>query len=220
MEYNEDDFLQLSGIQHFFFCRRQWGLIHIENKWQENERTVDGRFFHENAHNSLSNEKRGDIIISRGMYIHSRKLGLTGQCDIVEFYKSKDGVGIYGYEDLWLPYPVEYKRGRKKPDITDCVQVCAQAMCLEEMYCCSIREGAIFYGENCRRQIVDINEEIREKVTVAVNEMHALYKKGHTPRVKRKKVCEACSLEEQCMPQIMDKESVSKYINRMVKDVQ
>ena len=145
-QYQEDDYLQLSGLQHFCFCRRQWALIHIENQWAENYRTVDGELMHENAHNADFQESRGDLLIVRGLAIHSARLGVSGQCDVVEFRRSPDGVSLRKREGLWQPYPIEYKRGKPKEGLEDKLQLCGQAMCLEEMLCCAIPEGALYYG--------------------------------------------------------------------------
>ena len=144
MIYDEEDFLQLSGIQHFRFCRRQWALIHVENQWQENYFTVDGTLMHENAHDGEKRESRGDMLILRGLPVFSRTLGVSGQCDVVEFYRDDSGVALRGSEGLWRPFPVEYKRGKPKANSADELQLCAQAMCLEEMLCCAIPQGALY----------------------------------------------------------------------------
>lgn len=125
MDYKEEDYLQLSGIQHFLFCRRQWALIHLEQQWAENYRTTDGALMHQRAHNTQERTRRGDVLTVRGMYLHSRRLGISGQCDVVEFRKSPEGVSLFGEEGLWNPYPVEYKRGRDKPNEMDRAQLCA-----------------------------------------------------------------------------------------------
>ncbi len=116
MAYKEDDFLQLSGLQHFAFCRRQWALIHIENQWQENLRTVEGDLFHERAHDEQQRERRGDTLILRGLSVFSASLGLSGKCDVTEFHRDPRGVSLQGEEGLWLPFPVEYKRALRKPE--------------------------------------------------------------------------------------------------------
>ena len=108
--YSEDEYLMLSGIQHFAYCRRQWALIHIEQQWQENERTVDGQIFHTKAHDKEKFEKRGNLIITRALHIKSQTLGLTGVCDVVEFHKSDDGISLAGYDGKWQPYPVDARR--------------------------------------------------------------------------------------------------------------
>lgn len=128
--YNEDDFLQLSGLQHFKFCHRQWALIHIEDQWAENYRTVDGAILHENAHDGIRTESRGDLLITRDMRVFSRTLGVSGACDVLEFCRGGTGVPLTGREGLWQPFPVEYKRGRPKEHDADALQLCGQAMCL------------------------------------------------------------------------------------------
>jgi CRISPR-associated exonuclease Cas4 len=212
MVYDGDDYLQLSGIQHFLFCRRQWALIHIELQWAENLRTTDGKIMHRNAHDATSHTRRGDILTVRGLKIHSPKLGLSGECDVVEFHKDPNGVCIDAAEGLWLPYPVEYKRGTVKPNHMDEAQLCAQAMCLEEMLCCNIPEGALFYGETRRREPVAFTPELRQEVEDAALEMHELFQRGRTPKVKPTKSCNACSLKELCLPKLMGKKSVNVYL--------
>ena len=210
--YAEDDYLQLSGVQHFLFCRRQWALIHIEEQWSDNLRTVEGNLMHERTHNEALTEKRGDIIITRGMSVFSRRHGVSGKCDVLEFHRTKTGLSIFGWDDLWLPYPVEYKRGEPKEDSSDKAQLCAQAICIEEMLCCSIESGALFYGTNKRRQAVVFTNELRTEVTDAFKEMHEIYSRGHTPRVKTGKHCNACSMKEFCLPVLMKNKPVASYM--------
>ncbi|MGI6176321.1 MAG: CRISPR-associated protein Cas4 [Christensenellales bacterium] len=212
MTYREEDFLQLSGVQHFLFCRRQWALIHIENLWAENLHTVDGEWMHARAHDEGFSEKRGDTLIVRGMSVHSRRLGLSGKCDVVEFHRDLSGIAINGQDGLWKPFPVEYKRGEPKENNCDAAQLCAQALCLEEMLCCSIPRGALFYGTTKRRCSVEFADELRQEVQSALKEMHTLYQRGHTPLVKRSKACNACSLKELCLPALMQKRSVKVYM--------
>ena len=211
VSYNASDYLLLSGIQHFVFCRRQWALIHIEQQWAENLRTTDGEIMHENAH-SGRNESRGDLLIMRSMNISSASLGLSGQCDVVEFHRDDSGITLSGREGRWQPYPIEYKRGEPKKDDCDALQLCAQAICLEEMLCCRIPEGALFYGETHRREKVEMTEELRQRVRDTAAEMHALYDRGHTPRVKPTKACNACSLKDLCMPKLMRTQPVNEYL--------
>lgn len=212
--YNEEDFLQLSGLQHFKFCRRQWALIHIENQWKENYRTTDGAIFHENAHNSSFSESRGDRLITRDMRIFSPTLGVSGACDVLEFYRGSTGIPLKNREGLWQPYPIEYKRGKPKEDAADALQLCGQAMCLEEMLCCEIPIGALYYGEVRRRTEVAFTEELRQEVRTLLEEMHALYERGHTPKVKPTKSCNACSLKELCLPKLMRRKSVEVYLRQ------
>lgn len=210
--YREEDYLMLSGLQHFAYCRRQWALIHIEQQWAENERTVDGQIFHSVAHDKARIEKRGELLITRGLPVKSAKLGMSGICDVVEFHKSEEGVSLASYEGLWQPYPVEYKKGLPKLNEADEMQLCGQAICLEEMLLCRIPGGSLFYGENRRRETVEFTEELRGKVYDMAKEMHVLWDKGYTPRVKPQKGCNACSLKEICVPRLGRVKSVSAYI--------
>ena len=218
MEYKEEDYLQLSGIQHYLYCPRQWALIHIESQWAENERTVDGTLFHKNAHDGSYREKRGNIITVRGMYVHSTKLGITGQCDVVEFHKAETGILLPGEVGCWLPYPIEYKRGKKKSNSYDEAQVCAQVLCLEEMLCCEIQSGALFYGEQRHRQDVVMDMNIREIVEKAIYEMHDLYKRGYMPKVRVSKKCDQCSLIDICNPRITNSVSVKSYVDAILSE--
>lgn len=220
MEYNEEDFLLLSGIQHFAFCRRQWALIHIEQQWQENLRTVEGNILHEKAHDDGFSEKRGDIIISRGMAVFSRTLGVSGVCDIVELHRCADGVTIFGRDGLYKPVPVEYKRGKPKENEADILQLCGQAMCLEEMLLCEIKEAYMFYGETRHRLKVVLDTDLRERVRDTLHEMHELYNRRHTPKAKSSKSCKACSLADICLPRLCKNPSVSKYIKDSLKEVE
>ena len=210
--YEPDDCLMISGLQHFRFCRRQWALIHIEQQWAENLRTVEGELMHERAHDEGLRESRGDTIITRSLRVYSLTLGLSGQCDVVEFRRSAQGVPLAGHDGLWLPYPVEYKRGKPKDDGCDELQLCAQAMCLEEMLCCDIPKGALYYGETHRRSEVELTPELRDRVRSMLKEMHELYGRGYTPLVKPTKGCNACSLKELCLPKLMRGRSVSSYL--------
>ena len=211
MKYSEEDYLLLSGIQHFAFCRRQWALIHIENQWVENERTVDGIIMHEKAH-SGDVESRGDAVIMRALRVFSATLGVSGECDVVEFNRNADGISLNGHDGLWQPYPVEYKRGKPKEHNADEMQLCAQAMCLEEMLCCTIPCGALFYGEPRRRTEVEFTPELRRAVEDSLNEMHDYYKRGYTPKAKPRKGCSACSLKEICLPKMVQRKSVAAYV--------
>ena len=217
MTYAEEDFLQLSGLQHFAFCRRQWALIHIEQQWRENLRTVEGDLFHRRAHDEQAREHRGDVLILRGLSVVSPTLGISGKCDVVEFRADPGGVPIRGEEGLWLPFPIEYKRGAPKAHQADELQLCAQAMCLEEMLCCRIPEGALFYGETRRRTLVPFSKELRETVRGMLEEMHQLYRRGYTPKVRRSKSCSACSLQELCLPVLMKERDVDAYLRQAME---
>lgn len=218
MEYREEDFLLLSGIQHFAFCRRQWALIHIEQQWQENEYTVAGELLHKNAHDPYFNEKRKDVIVSRSMPVFSRTMGVSGECDIVEFRKSDDGISIHGHRGLYDVYPIEYKKGSPKDTEIDILQLTAQAMCLEEMLSTHIQEGAVFYGETRRRQIVVFSEELEEQVSSSFAEMHEMYDRRYTPKVRWSKSCNACSLKDICLPKLGKTPSVKGYIHKTITE--
>ena len=218
MGYREEDFLLLSGIQHFSFCRRQWSLIHIEQQWKENLKTVEGNIVHENCHGEHFFEKRGDLLITRGIRIFSRIMGVTGQCDVVEFYKSEEGCLLHGYGGYWLPYPVEYKRGKSKSIDADRLQLCGQAMCLEEMLGTTINKGAIYYHESNRREEVQLTDSLRKKVKDLLAEMHEYYSRGYTPVVKAKSGCASCSLKEICMPVICKKINVDSYYSKFLNE--
>ena len=216
--YNEEDFLQLSGIQHFEFCRRQWAIAYIELQWQENVRTVEGKILHENAHDASLKEKRGDLLIVRAMPIHSREMGVSGECDVVEFYKVEEGIHLAGKDGFYKAIPVEYKRGKPKTEDSDILQVAAQALCLEEMLCCRIPYGYIYYGETRHRMKVEFTDEIQEKVKNTFAEMHRYYEQRYTPKVKTSKKCNACSLKDICLPVLNKKKSVSGYIDRIIAE--
>lgn len=147
MEQAENDYMLMSGIQHFCFCRRQWALIHLEQQWSENMQTAQGRLVHERCHDEQLTEKRGNLLIVRGMRVISHRLRLSGSCDVVEFRISPNGISLQGREGLWLPTPIEYKRGHTKQGDSDRLQLCAQAMALEEMLVCDIPRGALYYAE-------------------------------------------------------------------------
>ena len=213
--YKEEDYLFLSGIRHFAFCRRRWALIHIEEVWGDNFLTTEGELFHKRAHNPLLSEKRKDVIIVGEMPIHSRIMGISGQCDIVEFIKDDKGVNLHGRKGLWLPHPVEYKRGSPKISDEERLQLCAQAMCLEEMLLCpEIEKAFLFHSKTRRREEVILTQELREKVKNLFAEMHHYFLRKHTPRVKPNKACSLCSLNDVCLPKLPQPDSVSAYINK------
>lgn len=214
--YKEEDYLNLSGIQHFVFCRRQWALIHIEQQWEENFRTADGRIMHENVHDASFHEKRGNVIISRALRVSSPRLGISGECDAVEFHKDKCGVNIVGLEGKFRAVPVEYKRGSQKVSDCDRMQLCAQVLCLEEMLCCTIPKAYLFYGETRHREEIVIDEKLRADTEAVIAEMHSYYDRQYTPKGKRTKSCNACSLKDLCLPVISGKRSVSEYISGML----
>ncbi len=212
--YSEDDLLPLSGLQHLMFCERQWGLIHIEQIWEENRLTAEGRVLHERAHKAGS-ESRPSARTSRGLRLHSLRLGLVGQADVVEFHPSADGVVLPELEGLWRPFPVEYKRGRPKRNACDEVQLCAQALCLEEMFGREISEGALYYGEPRRRRQVAFSSNLRARTEALAGRMHELYRVGTTPIAAYEPKCDGCSLIARCLPRLLAKPpGVARYLAR------
>lgn len=218
-EYTADELLPLSGIQHFLFCRRQWALIHVERQWQENALTAEGRIMHQRVDDPFFTETRNGVIIARSVPIASYQLGLSGVCDVVEFNASPDGVTLPGREGLYLPAPVEYKRGKPKREPSDETQLCAQAMCLEEMLSVNIAAGYLYYGETRHRQTVELTAELRALVRSMTQEMHTYFSRGYTPRVKPFKGCRSCSLADVCLPALQEKLTpASTYIRQQIRE--
>ena len=203
--YTEDDLIQLSALQHLVFCERQCALIHIEQLWNENLFTAEGRIMHDKVDTS-NRESRGNILIEYSVPIRSLRLGVIGKADVVEFHKMEDRT--------WLPFPVEYKRGKPKMDDCDKVQLCAQAICLEEMLNVDIKAGALFYGQTRRREDVVFDEKLRLETEDAAKKVHALIESGMTPKPEYSKKCKKCSLYELCMPKVSRK--ASNYLMKAV----
>ena len=218
MDYSEEEYINLSGIQHFVFCKRQWALIYVEDKWADNIRTVEGEHIHETVHDPANTEKRNEIYVTRAMPVFSRKLGFSGECDVVEFHVDKAGVTLQNHEGKYLPFPIEYKRGKPKESNEDIMQLVAQAICLEEMLCCSVEHGFLYYWEIRRRVEVEITEDLRRMVKQISCEMHEYLKRNYTPKVKTNKRCKMCSLNNVCVPQLCKSTSVKDYINRRMGD--
>jgi CRISPR-associated exonuclease Cas4 len=218
-EYAADDLLPLSGIQHFLFCRRQWALIHVERQWQENALTAEGRIMHQRADDPFFTQVRKGVILTRSVPIASYRLGLSGVCDVVEFTRANEGVQLKGREGFYLPAPVEYKRGKPKREPSDEAQLCAQAMCLEEMLSVDIPQGYLYYGQTRHRSSVALTPELRALVRAMAEEMHAYFARGYTPRVKPFKGCRSCSLADVCLPVLQEKViPASKYIERQLQE--
>jgi len=222
-EYPQDEWLALSGIQHFVFCRRQWALIHIERQWQENAYTAEGRILHNRVDDPFFTEKRKDVIVARAVPVASAGLGLQGVCDVVEFSETPagaaGGVQLSGRPGRYLPAPVEYKRGKEKRDACDEAQLCAQAMCLEDMLAVEIPAGSLYYAQTRRRVSVSFTPELRELVRKAVQEMHAYFTRSYTPRVKTSKACQSCSLADICLPGLQEKIiPASQYIRQQIEE--
>ena len=209
MTYPDDDLIMISALQHYVFCPRQCALIHIEQVWRESGLTAEGRIMHEKVHEE-GNESRGSVRIARGLPLRSLRLGLVGVADVVEFRKVAKGT--------WQPFPVEYKRGKPKPDHCDAVQLCAQAMCLEEMLSIAIPEGALFYGRTRRRADVVFDDKLRRETEETAAKTRDLIMAGRTPPPVYGKRCESCSLIGECLPKKIEKNiSVKRYLARMTE---
>ncbi|MFH1244959.1 MAG: CRISPR-associated protein Cas4 [Candidatus Omnitrophota bacterium] len=208
--YCEEDFLQLSALQHFIFCPRQCALIHIEQIWLENRFTAEGRIMHEQVDREGSRNIKG-VRVERGVYLRSAELGLIGKADVVEFHRDAQG--------RWVPFPVEYKRGRPKPDDSDKTQLCAQGLCLEEMTRLSVPEGALFYGKPRRRMNVVFDESLRQKTKDAVRALHEFINKRTTPKPVYVPKCDSCSFVGLCLPKVIaNRVSVEKYIEEGIRE--
>jgi len=205
--FSEDDLLMLSALQHLLFCPRQCALIHIEQLWTENRLTAEGRILHERVH-TAGQESRRKIRVEFDMPIRSLQLGLIGRADVVEFHLQDD--------KSWRPFPVEYKRGRPKKDNSDRVQLCAQALCLEEMLDVRVAVGALYYGKKKRRTEVEFDASLRETTTQAARKLHHLINSRVTPPPEYGPGCESCSFIETCLPKTMGKKGkVQNYMLRM-----
>ena len=206
--FSEDELLPLSALQHLMFCERQCALIHIEQAWAENRLTVEGRNLHSKVHEA-GDESRGDLRIVRGLRLRSLRLGLVGQADVVEFHQQGE---------QWVPFPVEYKRGKPKPEPCDEIQLCAQAICLEEMTGARILEGAIFYGQPRRRHPVVFNDRIRALTESAARRLHELIDNGRTPPASFEKKCESCSLLNLCVSKMAGQlKLAARYLLEMLE---
>lgn len=216
--YREDELLPISALQHLVFCPRQCALIHIEQLWSENVFTAEGRGLHEKVHETEA-ESRPGVRIVRGLRLRSLELGLVGQADVVEFHEDAGGGAVPGLDGRYRPFPVEYKRGKPKADVCDEVQLCAQAMCLEEMLATSIPRGALFYGRPRRRQEVEFTETLRQQTRDTAGQLRELLRNGQTPTAAYSKKCESCSLLERCLPRITGvKKNIRHYLSQAGMD--
>ena len=210
----QEDFLPLSALQHMIFCDRQAALIHVERVWMESSRTVEGSDLHRLVDEGLA-ESRGKVLIRRGLGLRSERLRLTGRADVVEFHRLPEGEAgclVEGHPGRWRPYPVEYKRGRPKDHRADEVQLCAQAMCLEEACGVDVEAGALFYAQIRRRQTICLNATLRHLTEHTAESLHAMVNSGRTPIRPREKKCDLCSLLPACLPPRPSQPSVETYM--------
>lgn len=220
--YAEEDFLPVSALQHLAFCERQCALIYLEQVWDENRLTTEGKHLHEDTHQG-GRESRGNVRIVRGLRIHSVRLGLAGQTDVVEFHRVNEPPGVVLPEapGLWRPFPVEYKRGKPKIEDCDRVQVCAQALCLEEMLQVPVEQGALYYGRPRRREEVTFTSDLRQETEVLALRLHALIDAGETPPAQIKRTCRSCSLVHLCLPRVSDRRrSAGRYLAQVLQDLE
>lgn len=225
--FAEEELLPLAALQHIVFCERQCALIYLEQQWADNALTLEGEYLHRRVHEEAPRrEVRGDLVILRGLVIHSLKLGIVGKPDVVEFHrappanaslKSPEGtplaVALPGLKGAWTPFPVEYKRGKPKYDLSDAVQLCAQALCLEEMLGVHVEEGALFYGSLQRRHAIAFTKQLRDVTCHAAERLHRLFSLGRTPRAEKEPKCEQCSLLPLCMPEALSRRrSARRYV--------
>ncbi len=220
--YEEEELLPLSGLQHLVFCERQCAIIHLEGSWEDNRLTAEGTIFHERVHAS-GDESRGNVRIARGLRLRSLHLGVAGIADVVEFHRlegGSNGVKLRGVEGIWRPFPVEYKRGKAKPDSSDEVQLCAQTMCLEEMLKTVVPEGAVYYGRTHRRLRVDIDHELRMETEGAAKRFRDLLTSRVTPPAKPGKKCRSCSLGDLCLPPTKTRRrSARRYLEKTIDEI-
>jgi CRISPR-associated exonuclease Cas4 len=218
---NEDEYLTISGLQHAAFCPRQYALIHIERVWTENFLTAEGRNLHDNAHDPYFTESRGEILTTRAVPLVSHKYGISGEADVVEYKRITDGNGVLieGKDGMWLPYPVEYKRGKPTSGKYDEIQLCAQVLCLEEMHNFCINTAGLFYFEIRHRQEIDIDKALRQKTIETIKLAKGITESGVLPPPERKPHtgCGKCSLRDECMPK-SDK-SARNFIDRRIGEL-
>jgi CRISPR-associated exonuclease Cas4 len=203
--HSEEDYISLSSINHYVFCKRRCGLIHVEGQWAENIFTTKGKLMHERVDNG-EDESRGDLKVVRGLNIFSKRLGLSGRADVVEFLKDRKNT---------VPYPVEYKSGKPKNNISDLAQLCAQALCLEEMLNVPVREAAIFYGKPRKRLVVELSNDLRQQTEKIIETIHEMIRRSTVPTAKYEKNCDSCSLLDSCMPATTGERKLDNYIRRL-----
>lgn len=217
--FGEEDLLPLSALQHLMFCERQAALIHVEQQWAENALTVEGSHMHRRVDETAPRrEWMGDVLVARGLPLRSFALGLSGRADVVEFRPVEEGGALLaGFGGLWRPFPIDYKRGKPKNDGSDEVQLCAQALCLEEMLAVEVPSGALYYGRNRRRRDVAFSSDLRGTTQEAAARLSEIIDRGLTPRAVTQSKCRRCSLLELCLPKGMTRRSASGYLRRAIR---
>lgn len=205
--YEIDDLVFLSALNHYLYCPRRCALVHIEQIWEENVYTAEGRIMH-NKVDTADHESRGNVRIEYAVPLRSLRLGLVGKADVIEFHRTNEGT--------WLPFPVEHKRGKPKPDDCDKVQLCAQAICLEEMMGVEINNGALFYGRTRRRCDVVFDDALRMETEEIAKQVHELITSGVTPRADCSAKCNNCSIAAVCLPKASKR--VGSYLATIMRE--
>lgn len=218
--YEEDDLIPISALQHMAFCARRAALIYLEGLWDENEFTARGTLQHQRAHEA-GTEVRGDVLIVRGARLRSLRHGLTGAADVVEYHRCDSNDALQGArlqhrEGFWLPRPVEYKSGQQRDEESYAIQLCAQAMCLEEMLDVTIPEGSLFYAASQRRLDVSFSASLRRRTTTLALDLHHLMETKETPLATMGPRCRSCSLKPLCLPTVAHR-SALQYISETVR---
>ena len=222
----DDDLLPISALQHLEFCPRRCALVHVEGLWSDNAQTAEGRALHRRVH-EVPSEYVAGVRVARGLRLASRRLRLFGVADVVEFRPACEArplddssapaaVALPGLPGFWRPYPVEYKRGRRKPEMSYFVQLCAQALCLEEMLGGSVAAGALYHGKSRRRQEVSFDDGLRRRTESRARELHELLRTARTPPPEPGAKCRYCSLAGQCVPKLPRSRSAQTYLTRMI----
>jgi len=215
---SDEDLLPIAGLRQLAFCERRWALVHMDQEWDENVLTIEGKQLHEFVHEQGTNVRYG-VRMARGLRLRSLTLGLYGVADLVEFHPHDGEAVLPGFSGRWLPYPVEYKRGRKRYDSADEIQLCAQALCLEEMLNVVVPKGAIYYGQPRRRSEIDLTANLREEVGRLCSRARELYDSRQIPPPRAGKHCSNCSLENICMPNLATKDKSAKYVTSILKEL-
>ncbi len=222
--YSDDDMIMISALQHYAFCPRQCALIHLEQVWSENYLTASGQALHSHV-DANNHETRRDIHKATSVRLASGKYGICGITDMLEYHKQDsnkneygevNAVKLKGLFDYWRPFPVEYKHGKPKEHDADRIQLCAQALCLEEMLSVTIREGALFYAKTRRREDVVFDNDLREKTISIINSIRLMIENRITPAPEFDSKCNSCSLIAECKPSIVRKGCVKEWLNKEI----
>lgn len=212
---SDSDYMPISALQHILFCERQCALIHIEQQWVDNKLTVRGNILHERVDEG-DEEKRADLIITRSIRLSSERFQISGIADRVDFFSTEiGGTAIPGREGLWCPVPVEYKNGVSKQEDCDRVQLCAQALCLEEMLDCTVEAGALFYWRVRRRENVAFDADLRRVTLDTIERLRVLFDSRKTPPPVVREGCKNCSLIEICQPKNLSDVRARRHFERL-----